>query len=189
MRVCFLSKVPYSPVKISEMYLKTWFLLKNPSIFNSIVSLKVDVPFSMFHDAACSPSRKLGKITQRYKKIMTKLEENLTAYSEAVTYVIYHLPSFIHLTNMNSFLEVTWKTKTVTVHLKRSRTASHRSVSGPFLAMIIFSLPRPPTGALSVPVVNCRKRRFCSSPNECNVSQNSLQGRTNGGRQRWFNAT
>lgn len=52
---------------------------------------------------------------------------------------------------------------------------AHLSVSGPFLAMIIFSLPSPPTGALSVPVVNCRKRRFCSSPNECNVSQNSLQ--------------
>lgn len=51
----------------------------------------------------------------------------------------------------------------------------HLSVSGPFLAMIIFSLPSPPTGALSVPVVNCRKRRFCSSLKECNVSQNSLQ--------------
>lgn len=52
---------------------------------------------------------------------------------------------------------------------------AHLSVSGPFLAIIIFSLPSPPTGALSVPVVNCRKRHFCSSPNECNVSQNSLR--------------
>lgn len=58
------------------------------------------------------------------------------------------------------------------------RRGAHLSVSGPFLAIIIFSLPSPPTGALSVPVVNCRKRRFCSSPNECNVSQNSLRGKT-----------
>lgn len=71
---------------------------------------------------------------------------------------------------------------------------THLSVSGPFLAMIIFSLPSPPTGARSVPVVNCRKRRFCSSLNECNVSQNSLQGdrgdmshrqRTETGRCQW----
>lgn len=54
---------------------------------------------------------------------------------------------------------------------------AHLSVSGPFLAMIIFNLPSPPTGALSVPVVNCRKRRFCSSLKECSVSQNSLQGK------------
>ena len=52
--------------------------------------------------------------------------------------------------------------------------APHLSVSGPFLAMIILSLPRPPTGARSVPVVNCRNSLFCSSPNKCNVSQNSL---------------
>ena len=52
---------------------------------------------------------------------------------------------------------------------------SYLSVSGPFLAMIILSLPSPPTGALSVPVVNCRNSLFCSSLKECNVSQKSLQ--------------
>lgn len=48
------------------------------------------------------------------------------------------------------------------------------SVSGPFLAIIIFSFPSPPTGALSVPVVNWRKSLFCSSVNEWTISQNSL---------------
>ena len=38
--------------------------------------------------------------------------------------------------------------------------------SGPFLAIIIFNFPSPPTGALSVPVVNCKKSLFCSSVNE-----------------------
>lgn len=48
------------------------------------------------------------------------------------------------------------------------------SVSGPFLAMIIFNFPSPPTGALSVPVVNCKNSLFCSSVNEWTISQNSL---------------
>lgn len=52
---------------------------------------------------------------------------------------------------------------------------SYLSVSGPFLAIIIFSFPSPPTGALSVPVVNWRNSLFCSSVNEWTISQNSLQ--------------
>lgn len=52
--------------------------------------------------------------------------------------------------------------------------ARYLSVSGPFLAMIILSFPSPPTGALSVPVVNCRNSLFCSSVNEWTISQNSL---------------
>lgn len=51
---------------------------------------------------------------------------------------------------------------------------NYLSVSGPFLAMIIFNFPSPPTGALSVPVVNCKKSLFCSSVNEWTTSQNSL---------------
>lgn len=40
--------------------------------------------------------------------------------------------------------------------------------------MIIFNFPSPPTGALSVPVVNCKNSLFCSSVNEWTISQNSL---------------
>ena len=58
---------------------------------------------------------------------------------------------------------------------RQQGTGADLSVSGPFLAMIIFSLPRPPTGALSVPVVNWRNSPFCSTPNTCTVSQKSLQ--------------
>lgn len=43
------------------------------------------------------------------------------------------------------------------------------------MAMIILSFPSPPTGALSVPVVNCRNSLFCSSENEWTISQNSLR--------------
>ncbi len=53
------------------------------------------------------------------------------------------------------------------------------SESGPFLAIIILSLPKPPTGALSVPVVNWRNSLFCSCPNECTVSQKSLMSDKN----------
>lgn len=43
---------------------------------------------------------------------------------------------------------------------------NYLSESGPFLAIIIFNFPSPPTGALSVPVVNCKKSLFCSFVNE-----------------------
>lgn len=54
------------------------------------------------------------------------------------------------------------------------QTEFYLSVSGPFLAMIIFNFPSPPTGALSVPVVNCKNSLFCSSVNEWTIYQNSL---------------
>lgn len=48
------------------------------------------------------------------------------------------------------------------------------SVSEPFFAMVIFSFPSPPTGALTVPLINWRNSLFCSSSNALMVSQKSL---------------
>ena len=55
----------------------------------------------------------------------------------------------------------------------------YRSVSEPFLAIIIFNFPRPPTGARSDPVVNWRNCLFWSSPKQWIVSQKSLCAQNN----------
>lgn len=49
------------------------------------------------------------------------------------------------------------------------------SESGPFLAMRSLSLEKPPTGILSLPVVNINNCFFCSKEKPCTISQNHLQ--------------
>lgn len=84
-----------------------------------------------------------------------------------------NLPSLKTKRGKRSYLIIycVWKYRNKT---SKRLTVLYLSVSEPFLAMIIFNLPSPPTGALSVPVVNWRNSLFCSSPNEWIVSQKSL---------------
>lgn len=49
------------------------------------------------------------------------------------------------------------------------------SESGPFLAMRSLSLEKPPTGILSLPVVNINNCFFCSKEKLCTIYQNHLQ--------------
>ena len=49
------------------------------------------------------------------------------------------------------------------------------SESGPFFAMISFSLASPPTGIRSLPVVNWSSLRFCSSEKAWQISQKYLR--------------
>lgn len=49
------------------------------------------------------------------------------------------------------------------------------SESGPFLAITSFSLEKPPTGILSLPVVNISSCFFCSRVNSCTTCQNHLR--------------
>lgn len=92
-------------------------------------------------------------------------------------YIYYSMPNplayvmaFNNLSLSFSLLEYSGSKST----LKHVWDVGNLSVSGPFLAMIIFNFPSPPTGALSVPVVNCKNSLFCSSVNEWTISQNSL---------------
>lgn len=60
------------------------------------------------------------------------------------------------------------------VALPSETAALYLSVSEPFFAMVILSFPSPPTGALTVPLMNWRNNLFCSSSKDRTVSQKSL---------------